>query len=503
MLRRFLRNTIAGYLLKFLQMLIGLIAIPFFAMKLGADAYGLILLAGTILGYFAFFDLGMSDAITKYVAQYDPVKEREKIDQVIGTSLVVFLCIGASLCGLVLIAIQSGMVSWFNIPQEQQSQAKIIFTLAALLSLLAWPRLAMQGALRGLQEFPALNAVLGIGRLFAVGLAMVFVILDQPLWAVFLAYQADVFISATVLPLILRRKLSGWCPRPGHARWSVLTLTWSFSLWLMLSKLAVLLEYHLDTLILGLFLPLSAVTAYTILTYPFRMIQQFSGLAAAAIMPAVSAAYSQTQDKATVRQFSLRGARLHNAFLAVITMSLVLTLEPFIRLWVGAPYTDLIWIAYVACGFQFFWQSNAFLGQIYTGLGYARKPGIVAIITGFTNLGLSLILVQVLGLPGVILGTILAGTFGVVIVIFWFLPDLHISPKDYFLGILIRGQAPVWLAGGVLYGVGLIMSPEIATWASLLFFLATVFLMLSGAACLFVMTRDDRNALLQVLRKSR
>ena len=495
MLRRILRNTLAGYLLKFLQMLIGLIAIPVFASELGADRYGLILLAGTLLGYFAFFDLGLSDAITKFVAQYDVIKQRDEIDRVIGTSLAVFLGIGFCLCALVLGAIGFGATSWFSVTEATAAEAELIFTLAAILSLLAWPRLALQGALRGLQEFVPLNVVLGLGRLFAVALAMICAIEGQPLWVVFLAYQADVFVSALALPYVLRQKLAGWWPKFDHVRWSVLTMTMSFSLWLMMSKLAVLLEYNLDTVILGIFLPLSAITAYTILTYPFRMIQQFSGLAAAAIMPAVSALQSQGSNQAQLRDFCINGARLHNAFLAIVTMTVVLTLQPFIELWVGAPYTELIWIAYVACGFQFIWQSNAFFGQIYTGMGLARKPGIVAIITGFANLFLSLILIQLYGLPGVILGTVFAGLFGVAIVIFWCLPDLQLSPRIYVKNILLRGQAPIWCAGPLLYGFCKVAFPSIENWAVFLFNLCFVFITLCGVAYGLVMNRSDRAAL--------
>lgn len=499
MLRLFLRNTAAGYFLKMLQMVLGIIAIPVLVARVGADGYGLMLLAGTVLGYFSMFDLGMSNAITKFVAQYEAAGDRKEVDRVIATSLAIFAVIGVALAVAVLIAIRLGVLNVFEIPQTLREEAVSIFTITALLSVFAWPRLALQGTLRGLQEFVPLNIVTGLGRVVAVTLAIALAWAEFPLVAVYIAMQIDIFLSLAVLPILVRRRLSGWVPRLVHVRRTTLFTIWSFSAWLMLSRIAVLLEYQLDTLILGIALPLSAITAYAVLTYPFRMVQQFSGLAAAAAMPAVSSAASAGKETA-VALFRLKGARLHNAFLAVMTGTLLLILEPFLRLWMGPAWLDQIWIAYLATVFQFIWQSNAFVGQVYTGLGLAKKPGIVAVITGVTNLVLSLVLVEVLGVAGVILGTVLAGLAGVLLFVFWCLPEIGITPRGYLLEILLKGQCPVWLATLVLFSLLRMSGIEIAGWGSLLAVTVAVFAFLLATAARFVLEADDRAVLLAKLR---
>lgn len=502
MLRLFLRNTAAGYLLKMLQMALGLVAIPVLVAKVGADGYGLILLAGTVLGYFSVFDLGMSNAITKFVAEYDAAGDRDEVDRVIATSLATFAVIGAGLAVAVLGAIGLGALEVFEIPEGLRAEAHIVFILTAVLSLFAWPRLALQGALRGLQDFVPLNVVTGLGRVIAVSLAIALAWAEAPLAAVYLAMQIDIFVALAFLPMLLRKRLPGWAPRLGQVRRATLATIWSFSLWLMLSKLAVLLEYQLDTLILGIVLPVSAITAYAVLTYPFRMLQQFSGLAATAAMPAVSALASAREERA-VELFRLKGARLHNGFLAVVTATVLLVLGPFLRLWMGEDYLDQIWIAYVATGFQFVWQSNAFVGQVYTGLGHARKPGLVAIFTGVLNLVLSLALVQVLGVAGVILGTVLAGLAGVVLFVLWCLPDIAIAPGQYLRDILLRGQGPVWLAGLALYAGLSLSGVTLAGWAGLLVATALIFTILSAVAFRFVLEADDRALLIaRLLRRT-
>lgn len=482
-----------------LQMGLGLVSVPIFVSSLGADGYGLIILAGTLLGYFSVFDLGMSNAITKFVAQYEAAGDRDEVDRVIATSLAVFAVIGVALAVAVLIVIRLGVLNVFEIPQTLRAEAVLIFTLTALLSVFAWPRLALQGTLRGLQEFVPLNIVTGVGRVVAVTLAIALALAEFPLFTVYLVMQIDIFVSLAVLPILVRRRLSGWVPRLVHVRCSTLFSIWSFSAWLMLSKIAILLEYQLDTLIIGVMLPLGTITVYAVLTYPFRLVQQFSGLAAAAAMPAVSSAASASKETA-VELFRIKGARLHNAFLAVTTGTLLITMEPFLRLWMGPAWLDQIWIAYLAAGFQFIWQSNAFIGQVYTGLGLAKKPGIVAIITGVTNLVLSLALVKVLGVAGVILGTVVAGLIGVLLFVLWCLPDIGVTPRVYLLEILLKGQCPVWLATLVLFSLLRAGGVEIACWGSLFAVAIVVFTVLLATAAGFVLRADDRALLLAKLR---
>lgn len=498
MLRTLLRNTAAGYALKALQMFLGLIAIPVLVTQVGADSYGLIVLAGAMLGYFSVFDLGMSDAITKFIAEHEATGDRKQIDRVISTALVTYMAIGVSLCVIVIFAIQFGALEIFDISESLRSDAHVIFTLTAGLSLLAWPRLALQGVLRGLQDFVPLNVVSGLGRVLAVSLAITLAFSNAPLTTIYLAMQMDLFVALVFLPMLVRRRLPGWIPSFGQVRRATLATIWSFSLWLMLSKVAVLLEYQLDTLILGLVLPMSAITAYVVLTYPFRMLQQFSGLAAAAAMPAVSSAASAGNVTA-VALFRLKGARIHNAILAVMTGTVLLVLEPFLRLWMGTAWLDQIWIAYVATGFQFIWQSNAFLGQVYTGLGFAKKSGIVAFIAGLANLVLSLGLVQLLGVAGVILGTVLAGLIGVVLFVHWCLPDIGVTPRVYLRDILLRGQASVWIAFLVLLVCVYTIDIQVVSWGGVVVLGSLFMLVLGAVAFLYAFDNDDRATIREIV----
>ena len=84
----------------------------------------------------------------------------------------------------------------------------------------------------------------------------------------------------------------------------------------MLGTITTPMEYQLDTTLGVIVLPLAAITTYALLMYPFRVVKQIPGLAASAVRPAVSAAHSIGGDDA-IEIFRIKGARLHNAFVAM------------------------------------------------------------------------------------------------------------------------------------------------------------------------------------------
>src|SRR4051812_44400504 len=74
-----LRNVSLNFVSQVWFTVLALVTTPYIANQLGPSLYGLYVLIAAILGYFAFLDLGLGAALTKYVAQYDAVDDREAL----------------------------------------------------------------------------------------------------------------------------------------------------------------------------------------------------------------------------------------------------------------------------------------------------------------------------------------------------------------------------------------------------------------------------------------
>ena len=65
------------------NMLSGLVVMPYLIRTLGSGTYGLWLLIGTMAGYFGVLDLGVSAALGRLVAAHHARGEHDQVNQVV------------------------------------------------------------------------------------------------------------------------------------------------------------------------------------------------------------------------------------------------------------------------------------------------------------------------------------------------------------------------------------------------------------------------------------
>lgn len=497
MLERIIINTLSNYILKGILIVLNIIAIPIFINEIGAGFYGVIVLAGTLLANFIVFDLGFVAGVTKYVAQFKAVGDQDNINKVISTTLFLSICFGLFLCLALFTSVNLGLLELLKGRSEFMMESKNIFMIAGVLSIIAWPAKILEGALQGLQKFVLLNFYKGIGRITALLLAVFFAIKGYSTTIIFLALNLDLFIICFSLLYILKKELPKLSISLLHVNKSTFNMIFSFSAWIMLSQIAVLVEYQLDTLIIGLFLPIATVAAYVVIIYPFRIIQQVSGLAASAIMPAVAEMHTLKGDK-SIEPFVAYGSKWHNGLLASASLSAFICCYPFINIWMDGKFNQYIWIAQLACLFQLWWQANAMVGQVYIGAGYSKKLGLIAVFCGILNLILSVILVNLIGLEGVILGTIFAGIIGEIIFFVTCFKDLGISRRNYIYECLFKGQSPAFLCLIILLPF-YYQIQAIDNWTSLITVFSLILITMLLASFCFISTKDDRRNIKEFL----
>ena len=451
MIRKIITNTLASYALKLVQLILYTVSVPIIIRGVGNEGFGLIVFASTLIGYFNILDLGISQGVTKYVSQYMASGNTSQVNKIINTSLGLFIAIGLFVCGLIIFGIEYEILKYFNISDDNYDEARQLFIVAAFMAVFSWPRLVIEGTFRGIQDFVSLNLTIGTGRVISTLLAIIATEYFQlSMLYIFIAFNIDKFILIFWQYWLLRKKLPFWNFRLSDMKKSTLVMIFSFSGWVMLSQVAVLLEYQADQLIVTTFVSMESIAVYTIIFYLFYLIQQVSGMAASAVMPAVSE-IDERRGVEGVRPFIYKGVKYHNLLFVPLVVVVYYLAIPFINLWVGAQYEEYIWLIEWMILFQLVWQSNALLGQIYYGVGKSKKPGIIAIFTGILNITLSLVLVQYYGVIGVIIGTIIAGLVAVPIAVWLLLSDLNIDYRSYIMGTIFKAQYPFWIVFILLY----------------------------------------------------
>ena len=88
------RNLSTRYLAIAVEMVVGLVLLPFNLSHLGKSAYGLWVLTTSVTMYFSVLDLGYSGAVVKFVAQYRAKYDIRALNETLSTTFYLFASFG-------------------------------------------------------------------------------------------------------------------------------------------------------------------------------------------------------------------------------------------------------------------------------------------------------------------------------------------------------------------------------------------------------------------------
>lgn len=478
---------------------LGLALVPVLLNTVGDEGYGLLMLAATILGYFGLLGVGVPAGVVKYIAEYAARGDENQIATVLDTALAFFIVVGIlSAFGLVFFA-EAGGLRLFNISESNYADAQRLIWVAAAFSLIHWPGSILISALEGVQEYHRKNVIVLIAHTLSLVSGIMAALFQADLVTIFIAQRTPLVLQWFLMHRAVKRYLPHWTPRLSGFDWPSLRQILSLSLWMFVLQAAVLLFYSTDELIIGSVLSVAVIAVYKITVYPFQLVAMLLAMFNTAVMPAVSAI--EADGGAGERnRFAYLGARYSNLFVAPLAIGAAYFCGPFIRLWVGEPYLEYLWIAQIACLFQLLWQSNGFLGAVFFGSGKANRLAMLAIGSAIANVGLSIWWGITFGVPGVILATIVTGCIGVPLQYLWLFPQLGLSRRRYLKESIFAGQLPGWIVGIMLIPLWPHVQ-AINSWSALIIHVCAVTILFAGIMWFIGIQPHHRHWLLNRIRR--
>ena len=97
------KNVSTRYLAIAIEMIVGLVVLPFNVAHLGKSAYGLWVLTASVTAYFSILDMGYSGALVKFVAQYRAQRDVNGLNDIASTLFVIFSGMGLIAYGIFLL----------------------------------------------------------------------------------------------------------------------------------------------------------------------------------------------------------------------------------------------------------------------------------------------------------------------------------------------------------------------------------------------------------------
>jgi O-antigen/teichoic acid export membrane protein len=190
----------------------------------------------------------------------------------------------------------------------------------------------------------------------------------------------------------------------GQFQKSRVSTLFNFGFYAFVSRIAYILRFGIDNVVISAFLNLSLVTHYYIAA---RLAEYFQSvmISALGVMMPVFSEYHGSGDQENIRKKLLQVTRFGVVFSTIVAGGILIFGNPFIRRWMGDDYSD----AYAPLVFLVSSLLFACLQIPSTNLLYAlakhKFHAIMNVIEAVANLTLSIVLVQAYGILGVALGT--------------------------------------------------------------------------------------------------
>src|SRR2546423_14721925 len=153
------KNSLLNLLGQILPMCVGVLTIPQIIRGLGTNGYGILSIAFLVLGYFSIFDLGLSRATVKFVAENLSPDRVHKVPELVWTSLILLIGIGCIGSTLAAALVPYAVTHWFKMSASFIGEARTALLILCASMPIMLANNCLRGVLEATQRFDLVNYV--------------------------------------------------------------------------------------------------------------------------------------------------------------------------------------------------------------------------------------------------------------------------------------------------------------------------------------------------------
>jgi O-antigen/teichoic acid export membrane protein len=400
---RFGANVLSNYMALVVTAVSAIVVTPLLLHHLGQSAFGVWVLASTVVAYLELFELGFGGATTKLVAEDADVRPDQAV-RMINTTFFVLVPMGiiALAAGVVIAFLFPGIVHVHSVLHTQVIVCVAVLAVGLAVSI---PGDTFGGALMGHQRFDLLsfsNAAMGI----AIAVASVIIVLLH-------GGIVPLAIATTIISVsfqgvrwaMVRYVIPEARIRPRFIDRLRLRAVADISGWFLLSAVLQATLMACDVVIVGIVLGVRPAAVYAVGAKLAKAANQSMDSLAIVFFPYASATMRNKQGEG-MQDIVIDSVRVTLLVGTLIALLLMVLAGPGIRAWVGPGYNTsahVLVILALAVGLASPVRS---LGQVLLGSGKMKVVCAVSGVEVLINFTLSVTLAHVIGPVGVAVGTL-------------------------------------------------------------------------------------------------
>jgi len=415
---RAIRNVLANWAGSVVAMVLSFFLTPLVVHYLGASAYGVWTLLVTLTAYLGLLDLGVRSAVTRYVARCHSQGDHATAIRIVSTALVLFAGMaGATLLASVGLGLAVPRV--FNIPVEYRESTVIVMALAGASAGVALVNGVFGGVIVGLQRFDLICA-LDVGTALLRAALVLRVIVAGGGLVELASIQLVSRIAGGLLTAWVSLRFYPQLRLRPEWSWPHLRLIFSYGGYSFGAQLSAAVIDRSGVIIIGAFLPMTAVTVLAIASGLVDYARILAGGIRTTLPPLASALEARGR-RQELQDLMLWGARCCTMLVLPIAATFALRGSSFIGLWMGAEYGGPAGevLAILALRLVFLGATGA-AANVMLGAGRPRAVAGMFAAEAVVTVAAIALLVRPFGVAGVAWGMTVPGVAAGVLLWPWY-----------------------------------------------------------------------------------
>jgi len=437
-----LKNTVANYVRQITAVGIFLFLTPYTAHRLGTEQFGLWSLMWAMVGVLALIDMGVSNAVVKFVADARGRADDARVSQLCSTFF--WLENGLAICVvLVAAALVPFLNAIFDIPPQFSRTAAIVFGILSFRVASGMPLGLFAGLLSAHRRQADANLIKAAG--IVVYGAFVFLILRYEPTAVSLAIANITVHLLTNAFIVIQacRQVPNFSIRPRDFQKGLVREISRFSGAAFLVRVSSLLYTRVDTFIIQRVLSLAAVARYSVAMQTISRGTEFCHQLSSAITPMV-AELKGANDERAIRTLLRKATKLNAALTTPLLGGLIWLTADLVESWMGAEFAESVLPMRLLAAAAWVDSAMSISANVLIMTGRQMRMARLTIVSQVFNLVVTLLLVKPLGIGGVALASLMATVLHALVTAIETSRYAHIRIRDAY-GPVLTSAIPLAL----------------------------------------------------------
>lgn len=423
--RRIILAALASILARCIGIIATLISVPLTIRYLGTERYGLWLTMSSLISILSFTDLGMGNGLLNAISEANGKDDKNLASKYVSSAFFMLLGISVILCAAFLLIYD--LISWsifFNVKSplaiSESGPATIVFVVCFLINL---PLSVVQRIQTGYQEGFFNSLWLAIGNILAIVSLLGAIYFETGLPWLVLALAGAPLVSTFVNGIVLFGWKYPWLrPRLDNISLQISQKLFRVGFLFLILQIASAVAYQSDNIVLARILGASVVPQYAVPVKLFALIPMLLGFVVAPLWPAYGEAIAR-KDVTWARKTLFRSIRISLLISVPATLALLIFGVQIIHLWVGNEITPSYLLLLGLGAWTLLSSIGGTWAMFLNGASVIRFQVICALLMCTTNIVLSIFLTRIIGISGVVFGSLISQ------ILFVSLPSMIYIPK--------------------------------------------------------------------------